>query len=577
MIVAVLCLMGVRQALAAPPFEQAFPETTLLYCQVKDLPSLAEKIKTHSVYDLWNEPGVQKFLEAPLERLRTEIEEAEGKAEMQFSEIRSLFKGDIALAISGSPRDPEPEVVLVFNVGTEGDRAMGIVGKVLAKLTEEVEEDLNTVEESYEGATLMQVKGPDGEAAFTYGVADDVFVLGRPHEVIKRTVSFLKNPPNRSLGNSSLYKAALNKVSPKSDISFFFNLAHLFSLLKQESPEEAGRVLEALGVSGVSAAAMGVEVGSDYDTTRMFVKSAPPPKGIMKMVQPAPGPLHTGAEATPDAEAFGSIRLDMLSVWDEFERLLATLSPQTLAAMNQQIALISAQIGQPFNIRNDIMSAFGQRMAYYTRYEKPYSLHTSQQTVILVDINSKAAFDQAMAKLRQAVPMIFAMFQQENYMGYELYVFGMPMQPGAPPGMAAVPKPAYVATENQLLFSMQAEALKAHLRRMGKGGPSLKDTPDFQEALKMLPTEGRIMFAYSNPVAQIEMLLEALRSGQFLGILAFMERDPDVAEFLDLFDMSLLPESKEVTKHLVPSAGCVVVQPDGLLIISRAPARAQQP
>ena len=573
-LVVVLGLFGSRPVHAATAFDRAFPEETLLYFQIKDLPGLGEKIKTHAIYHLWQEDAVQKFLEGPLERLREEIAKAEGDADVKLSEIGDLFKGDVAFGLRADFQAEEVEFVLLIDVGAESERAMAIVGKLVTGPQEQPKNKVTIVEETYEGVSLMQVKEPGRRTMFTYGVSKNVFILGLPHEAVKRTVSFLKNPPAQSLASSPLYKTMLNKVSAKSDVVFYFNAAHLFSELKQQEAQgRAGAVLDALGMSDISAMVAGYELGSEFDTSRMFIKAGQPPKGILKMIRVPPGPLHTGADVPPDVSTFFTLRTDPPTVWDEVERILAVLNPRAFAAMNESVNRVSQQTGQPISVRNDIMAALGQRFSLYTRYEKPFDALTSKQQVFMIDITGKAAFEQALEKLRIIVPQLAVIFQPEDYMGYRLYVFGMPTRPGVPqPQMAGV-RPAYVVTENQLVFSASDGALKAHLRRIAAGGPSLKDDPNFQSAVKLLPTEGRIMLGYSNPKPEVEAILESLRSGQLAMVLNMLRMDPDVGAFLDLFDMELLPESEVITKHLVPSAGCMMVQPDGLMIFSKSPAR----
>ena len=43
-----------------------------------------------------------------------------------------------------------------------------------------------------------------------------------------------------------------------------------------------------------------------------------------------------------------------------------------------------------------------------------------------------------------------------------------------------------------------------------------------------------------------------------------------MAEVLDQFDVTLLPDAADITRHLSPSVFCAVVQPEGLLLMSRS-------
>ena len=56
-------------------------------------------------------------------------------------------------------------------------------------------------------------------------------------------------------------------------------------------------------------------------------------------------------------------------------------------------------------------------------------------------------------------------------------------------------------------------------------------------------------------------------------LVARLKGDPDVAEVVDLFDFKLLPDPEVVTKYINPAASVCVVQPDGLLLVSKSSSR----
>ncbi len=570
---------------AAPRFEDVLPEDTLFLVTIRDIPALGEKLKGYSLYDLWQEPSVQRFLEKPFHRLEEEIQKAEGEAGVTLKELWSLLQGQAALAVSADPASPAPEVVLLVDVGDQGEEAARVFGKLLDRLLERegFPFEVSKTEEEYEGATLIKihVEGQEGAVTSTpvvaYGVAGDVFVLGRPEGAVKRTIGFLANAPQRALSASASYRETLRKVSQDSDVVAYANIGQILSVIEQKAQgTPAPAMISALGLHGLDAACMGIEFDGEYATSRLFIGMSGVPQGLLALLTPKPGPLHSGAEAPADAAGFMSMRFDGTAVWEEVEKTLAAVSPAALEALQAQMRRISELIGEPFDIRDDVASVLGPRVGFYSRFEKPYDMRTSQQMVILVDITSKAAFEQAVGKLRKAFPPMFAMMQPREYLGYEMYAFGPPQASGTAPPPAGMPAPAYAVTENQLIISNQAAAVEAHLRRLGKGERSLKDRPDFQAGLDSLPAEGRVMIAFQNPTHQVEVMLTALAEGQFDPILNLMKSDPDVAEVLDLFDFSLVPPAADVTKHLTATVSSIAVGPDGILVVSRSPARGAE-
>ncbi len=579
---AALAVLVAPMLVAAPAFDRVLPEDTLGIALVKSVPALKEKLKNHPAHDIWMEPSVQKFFEKALARLEQEIQKAEGKTGVTLAEVLGLFSGQVALAINTDDQAADVEFLFLAEVGNKGDRAKQIIAALVAAAAKSANPDqpaaLKTVELTIEGVKFVGLADADDDPnnpSAAYGVADGVLVFGRPVAALKRTVLFLRNAPPASLASTPAYKASLAVINPASEIQGYVNLARIVRIATQRfGGPEAAQAVNALGLNGLVSLSGGVEMAKTDDTTRLFLQVAGVPTGIVKLLMPAPGPLHTGAGVPADSASLTSVRFEPAVIWDEVEKMLNTLAPQVLAAVNAQVAQAAQVSGQPINLRNDILAAFGPRLSLYTRFEQPYTLEDSQQMVVSLDLKSKQAFQNAFDKITKLAPQVAMLFHPRDYMGHQIYVLATPDRGGAPAGK---PKPAFAVTEKELIFSPRADMVEAHLRRAGVGGPSLQERPEFQEALKALPAENRIAFTYSDPRPQTEFFMTALRQGQF-GVLAAMARqNPAITEFLNLFDLKLLPPTDDIVRHLSPSAGIAQTRQDGLLFISRMPLKRVPP
>ena len=297
-------------------------------------------------------------------------------------------------------------------------------------------------------------------------------------------------------------------------------------------------------------------------------------KGIVKILTPAPGELHSGAEAPADAVTFMSVRFDPAGIFEEIQKILSVMQPAVLAVLNAQMEAFSKQLGEPFDLRNNVLSVFGPRLAAYSRYEQPAQPNAKQQVIFMINIVNKAAFRGMWDKLNKVAPQLFAMFQAREYLGQQMYVFTLPGQPQPPP--EGQPAPAFVATDREFIFSPSVEALQAHLRRMNAGGPTLLDQPIFQEGLKTIPADARVMFGFEDRSRQVEYILKAIKDGDPDPVVAALRGVPGVAEFLNQFDLALLPDAADITKHLSPNVFCAVVQPDGLMLMARSRTMPQK-
>ncbi len=570
-------------ALGAPAFDKVMPERTLGFLRIKNLPELQAKAKAQPAYALWSEPSVQKFFEKPLARLNEELAKAEGKAGVKLEDFVGILRGEIALYVAIDEGTANPQVILLVDVGDQGPRAMELIDAVV---TAAAKADPNAVaptvvEQMIDGVKFKTVRAGGADAAaeptLCYGTVNDVLVVGGPLAAVTRQVGFLKAPPATALAGNATYQAAMAKVSATSDVQGFVNVAEILAVvqLKAPDPAKAAQLVNALGANGLTSAALGIELGKEYNTTAAYLGSRGAPQGIVKILMPASGPLHTGAEVPADAYSFISARLDPVGIYDEVERMLNGIEPAIMASFNEKMAQAAQTLGQPFSLRNDVLAIFGPRVGSYARAEKPYNVPENTQQVFMIDITNKAAVQALMEKLQKLAPEAFGMFRPHDYMGHQVYVMTLPPVPegGGMPPAAQMPKPSFVATEKELLIAMNPESLEAHLRRLNAGGPTLQERPEFQELLKLLPAEGRVLVSFGDARKPVEGFMAGLKEGQFDLVLNMLKGDPDVAEVVDLFDFKLLPDPEVVTKYINPAASVCVVQPDGLLLVSKSSSR----
>jgi len=567
-----LALLAVA-TLAAPPFVKVAPEGTLFFLHVRNVPALVESLKTHASFAVWQEPSVQQFLEAPLARLNEEIRKAEGRAGVRLEELADIFQGQVALIVTEG--EPVGAALLVEAKG-KGERAMDVFGALLDLAAERSPEfRLQRVEATISGARAVRLFAAGADApAFVYALAGDTFLVGDAGSV-ERMIGSLQATPERSLESVPAYRDGLNRVGEDSDVVAFVNVAGLGRLAQRlDRSGQAAPILLALGIEGLPGATLGVKVTPESTVQRIFIQLSGS-QGLPRLLRMEPGPLHEPSDVPPDAATFAAYRVDFARLYDEIIAILGNVAPQAVAALEMQEQQIAQTTGKAFHFRDDIIGVFGPRVSMYSRFEPPYDPIRSQQTVFAVEIRSRAAFEGILNIVGQTAPMALAFMQPENYLGWQMYVFRAPTPPNAPPTTPDMPTPAIAVMEDRLLFSPNSEALRGHLRRLGKEGQSLADLPDYQKAMRRLPPDPKLMVSFANPRYQVEMFIEMLRSGGSGPLSSALRRDADIAAFLDLFDLQRLPPAADVTKHLLPGAGCALALPDGILIVADQPARQE--
>ncbi len=588
MLLVVLAAAALCSSAPAVSFEQVLPQDTIFFVTVRNLPDLQARLKTHQAYRIWNEPSVQRFLAKPIDRLKQEIQKVEGKTGVTVDHVWSLFHGQIGLAVSMDENADEPEWLLMADVGQDGDRAIKLIEALLEAGAREFEEPapLRT-EETFQGVTVFHLSDPDDvaeglapEPEVSYCIAQEVLVIGAP-EAVKRTIAFIGNPPAAAFASSQKYALVRNKVSADADITGFLDVERLLTLATRNVPlPNVDGILDALGLKGLGTVAFGYEMRPDFSVGRIFVQNTGEPRGLVKLIIPQPGPLHTGKNVPAEAAAFLSARIEPLRVWTDIKERLAVVQPEMIGSINMWLDTVSEQLGERFSLEDHVLGVFGPRAAFYTIYRKPYELVSSQQSIIMVDIASKAAFEQLLGKLQRLIPPM-GMLEQREYLGHTLYVTPAPPQPPMAPDadmpQITPPRPAFTYTDNAFLFVQHVEALEAHLRWLGSGGRSLADRVEFQTGLARLPAENRVLVGFQDPVTQLEYSLTVMKGGQFGMFIDMFRQQEEIAEIIDLFDLTLLPPAEDLTKHLSPTTTIAVVDQDGVLMISEMPVKNAAP
>lgn len=609
--IAFLAMLCTATALAAPALDTVVPENVSVFLAIRSVPQLKAKLQDSEMNALWQEPSVQAFLEAPKARLEEMLAEQEGKVGFKFPDVLALFEGQIAFTYWSDADLKDGGMIVMAEVGPQGERALQIVRAIADSIAKEAEvAPLTYVEETYNGAKLIMVQPAaradaaaepfDPEDAFYFGLSGDVLLLGGPKAALARAVDALAAPPAAALAGNASYQAVLLKINPESDLIAYASAPRIIEQIRSGAAtasqfgENPARVLQqfnsgvvALGFDSLDAAGYGVLIDGEFATGTLFARVNGQPRGIVKILMPEPGPLETGESVPEDVASFASARVSLAPVWDEVQRIVAGFSPNAMAAVNGYLDQLAQKLGQPFNLRNDVLSVFGPRMSTYTWYEKPFNMMTSKNTIFRMDISSAAAFDNAWQKLQALFPEFLSMFKQKDYMGYRVFSMEMPGMAGGMsytpmqamgPGPGMMPTPALAVTDTEVIISSKLDTVQAHLRRLGGQGPSLAALSDFQDAIRSLPSENRILIGYGDGRKVAEYGLTLLKEGQLDSIIQMMGAgidNPQVAELFNLFDFTKTPPPEDVIKHLNPSGTVGTVGPEGLMLISRSRIRSQ--
>lgn len=584
-----LLVLCVSPASALEAVEKLLPQDTLLLVKVKGVPQLVEKLKKSSVYDLTQNPDVQRFLEKPRAKINELLSGVETQSGVKLDDVKALFQGQAAVAITAADFafEKPPQVVLMIEVGKNAGTAKELMNGLLAKLkTMAPPNTVTLVDVEFAGHSVVKLEPVAGAASggaptAACGVAADLFIVGTPARAVEQVLVAMGNPPAQSLATSDNFRQTLQRLDPDPDYLVYIDAARILAGVRgMPQSQEAWRIINALGVENMLALGLSGKLTDDASWGRGVLRVSGAKRGAVKMIVPEVGDLF-GAEHVPaDAFSFLSVRYNLVSMFRELEQVVANINPQFAQNLQAGLQQMKANPQAGVDVREEVLPLFGPRFAFYSRYADPANIR-SQQIVFLIEIRDKGQFEALYDKLRKLIPPLSRM-QPKDYMGHKVYSMnlmgggGPPMQHGAGMAPAGIPVPGFVALSDRVVFATQVAAVKEYLRNMSGGIAGLKDRTEFRENLRRLPTENLGMILFQDPGPQVEAFMNFLKTG----VLAQLTAGPHMPAFLrqlvGLIDTDLLPEAKVVKKYLTTSASCAVVTDDGVVLYSYGPLRPRK-
>ena len=576
---AVLVVLAACALSAAKPpaFERALPASTLLHVTVRSVPQLLKEMKRAGLDDMLKDPAVKAFIDAPLQQF---TEMVEGQMGLTTGEFVKVLNGEFSVSLVNlSPRPgkqaPQPHILLLIDVGKMGNVLLELIGKLEAKAKEENENAFQRIEDEHAGTRIVGLLPPpdkDGdppppEEGFYYAVSGDVFVAGTPVEAVKRTISDLSTPPGESLATKSSYDEMRQRIGPKSQAFVFVDIADIMTAISKSLPQDAAQTINVLGLDAMKWLGAGGRYVDAFHANRVFLKTTGEQRGILAMVTPVPGKLHSPERIPGDANLFWSVRTDLTRTWETARQILRTLKPGADAKYEEAMDGVSKQLGQPFDVGRNVISVFGPRIGMY-QTATAGDESAPMRTVVLMDVKSKTDFENLWSLIGRLNPMVVNMFKQEEYLGHTLNVFSMtPPGQQPPPGAKSV---TFCVLEDQVIISDYREGVQRHLRSLRESKQALSTAKGYRVTSARLPARARGMVAYIDQGPRVKTQIKQFMESQFIlaGMLskAVEKAPPLLRPILQAIDLSKLPSGGSLEPYTTVSSVCIVPQDDGILL-----------
>jgi len=550
---------GVGLPLGVPPLpEDALlgkiaPEECLIYVSSAGMAKADAKSSNHTER-LFAEPEV-RHLAAEVERLiRTGLKESAkgqkpearaladtmpGLVKVFLTRPFALYVKDVKPVPQGAPR---VRAGLVVSLGDDADKVRAALKALPGALP------IKGKDVTVEGMTFHQLTiQPDGPE-ITWGIKDGYLYAATGEEEID---ALLKRSP----GSVPKWLSALHKEMPVERVSTvgMVNVRGLTELLAPLGvPQQAAKVLEALGVTGIDRLAGVSGLGKEGFISRSLVSLRGEPKGLLRLAQQKPLTAADLDLIPRDATFALAFRLDPAQARTAVLEMMENIDPKAKDELQGRWSESQRELF------DQVVSALGDTWCLFDSPGEGGLLTGLTAVVSLKDAEAAAAVERKLTALLAAAvanapedrrrPRV----ESFTFAGKTVHVFdsrakGFPLAP------------SWCLTDKHLVVAAYPGAIKAFLTR-GKAFQSVIRIPEVAQALEgegqlvaLSYTDTRRVFDLAYPLlpAFFQMLGTEMRS-----------------EGIDV-PPGLLPSAGSIRRHLRPSVSTLRRTPAGLESVSR--------
>lgn len=555
------------------------PADTVLAVTVPDLDASAEEFARMPLARIWREEEVQNFVRDAMEMAREQIDRAvaqakemhaQGKLPVDPEKLLALRLRGGTLAVTKLDLQvgdfgpiPEIGIMLHLDLGETAQQWSGLVKMGLDMLAQQAGEEIEREEFQVGEAKVVCLRptaGPPGlRMGLNVATVGNGILIGTLTDEIRATLEAMA-AQEAVLGASERYLATARHLAAEGaearmymrlDSIVDFGIAAL-GIAAQMEPELAWldvegvrRAVDALGLRGIHSlgAASSYQDGRAVSTSYV-VAPAPDRKGLL-----------AGADKNldlaflrwvpSDAVSFTATTMEPMSIYDAAVAALKAYDAEKAGQLLTKLTGLEEQIG--FSIREDLFGAVGDTLITWSM--PMATMMAPPETAILLKVKDQ---DKIVKVLRSLTGLSQGMVELEESerRGVKSYQFSFNFDPtGGMGGMNPLDmiNPSFAFNEGYMVAGFNASDIRRVFKRMER----LEDAPasgDIRGNKEFAAYEGQYpadiqALSFTDWKANLESYYQILTS-----MLAFVPMNEDIP-----FDMSLLPDSSTLTKHMFGS------------------------
>lgn len=565
------------------------PKDTMMAMAAPDLSVSLAEFAAMPIAKMWAEEEVQTFLADVKEMVSKQI--ADGLAQAKQMHAQGALPVDpdqlmklrvqggsfaiTSLGLGMGDFGPLPKLGFLVHLdfGASAPTWNQLVQLGLGMMEAQAGDEMTKKESKVGDVVLLSYSPNDArgiEMGLNLAMVPNGILIGTLAEDVRTTVENMLNK-TPGLGASPTYQSTAKQLETKgAEVEMFVRpdpmVDFLLSALRLAA-DQGG--MDALDMDGVerAIAAMGLRDLGAMGATSSYVDG----KCVSRSFSTSGSGAKTSASKTidmsflkwvpKDAAGFSAGTMDVMSYYDMLRRGLEAYDPEMAKQVLAQVEQMQEQLG--FDIRNDFFGSLGD---HYITWSMPMgSISSPPELAFLMKVNDEQKLVKVLTNLSKLSQGMVEIEEGEKrgLKAYQVRVNFDPTQGMGGMNPFEMFQPTFAFKNGYMVLGFSASDVKRVFTRMEREDDpkgDIRSNKEFAAVVGSIPA-GVGSVAFTDWKSNFESLYQVAT-----GLLAFVPIGDEVP-----IDMSLLPDSATLTKHLFGSLSYSKTDPNGTMSVSVGP------
>ncbi|MCA8951400.1 MAG: hypothetical protein KDE27_17970 [Planctomycetes bacterium] len=566
------------------------PRNTLIAVSAPDLTKTIAEFGNTPVAKMWKEEEVQTFFGDVIEFAKERIDEGMAEAKQMHEngelpvdpeQLTKLRVGGVTAAltkldVTTGGRRPMPQIGVALHIdfGDSGETWNQLLRMGLGMLEAQAGGQMEKTESKIGGVDLISMM-PTGANAPEMGlnvafVPNGVLICTLPDEA--RSILTKWTAKEADLGATEMYAALSKRVDADgAEVQSFIRFDPMirFGLKALGIAAEREPKLAEVDLDGVERAlvAMGLRNLGVYAEAGKYVDGKTVTKGVhLRSDGAVTAAAPTGLDMSflkwvpKDAVSFSAWTWDVASFYDTLVKGLQAYDPEFARMALDKLGKVEEQLG--FKIRDDLFGAFGDHAINWSMAVS--TIASMPETALLLKVNDEQKLVTVLRNLSQLSNGMVE-FEEGERRGIQVYSLRVNFDPTDGMGMNPFDMltPTFSFKSGYMVAGFSVGDIKRVFKRMEReDDPSgdIRSNKEFAAVAQQIPGSAASV-SFTDWKTEFESFYQL-----GTGLLALVPMGEEVP-----IDMSLLPDSSTLTKHLCASLSYSKNLPNGSETVTTSP------